>query len=292
MTDLSVSHHYTTAPDCRLHYVTAGDPNAQPIVLLHGWPQTWYEWRKIIPRVTDSYRIIAPDLRGLGDSDRPPTGYDKTTVAHDIRALVESLEHESIALVGHDWGMPVAYLYAALYRESVSALVMLDASLPGIDGQDDGTGLSLPNGAPVWHFGFHMTRDLPERLITGNERSYLTWFFRELAHNPGAISTDAIDEFVRCYSQPGALRAGFEYYRAAFTDAVDIASHAETPLDIPVLAYGGRRGFSETTKAVMDAVATSVQGGVIEECGHWIPEERPDFISSEILDFLESADWN
>lgn len=286
-----VTHHYATVNGVRLHYVTAGDPDAPPVVLLHGWPQTWYEWRRIIPGLAESYRVIAPDMRGLGDSERPMEGYDKATVAADVRALVEELGHDEAAVVGHDWGMPVAYLYAAANRDSVPALVTLDATLPGVETDGDADDLTLPNGAPVWHFGLHMTPNLPEELVDGNERVYLSWFYRELAHDPGAITDDDVDEYVRCYSAPGALRAGFNYYRRAFTDAGDVADHASDPLEMPVLAYGGRRGFAGATHATMEEVATDVRGGVVEDCGHWIPEERPEFLAEELLSFFRDAGW-
>ncbi|MFP4625076.1 MAG: alpha/beta fold hydrolase [Natronomonas sp.] len=285
-------HDYATVNDVRLHYVTAGDRDAPPVVLLHGWPQTWYEWRRIMPALATHYHVIAPDIRGLGDSERPIDGYDKTTIAADVRALLENLGHDEVAVVGHDWGMPVAYLYTAINRETVPGLATLEATLPGIDVDDDVDGLRLPNGAPIWHYGLHMTPDLPEALIDGNERLYLSWFYREIAHDPGAIGPEDVDEYVRCYSEPGALRAGFNYYRRAYTDAGDVREHAEEPLEMPVLAYGGRRGFGAATRATMETVATDVSGGVIDECGHWIPEERPEFLADELLSFFDDLEWS
>jgi len=284
-----VEHDHTRVDGVRLHHVTAGDPDDPAVVLLHGWPQTWYEWRRVIPALAADHHVVAPDLRGLGDSARPMEGYDKATVAADVHGLVESLGHQRAALVGHDWGMPTAYLYAAQYRDDVAALAALDASLPGIETETED--LTLSSGAPVWHYGLHMTPDLPETLVDGNERAYLSWFYRELASDPGAITEADVEEYVRCYSEPGALRAGFNYYREAATDAVDIAEHAADPLELPVLAYGGRRGFREATEAAMRQVATDVRGGVVEDCGHWIPEERPAFLREELTGFLADAGW-
>jgi pimeloyl-ACP methyl ester carboxylesterase len=289
----TVEHQYAYVGDVRLHYVTAGDESDPPVVLFHGWPQTWYEWRRVLPALAENHRVVAPDLRGLGDSTRPMEGYDKATVAGDVHALVEELGHDEIALVGHDWGMPTAYLYAAAHRDEVAALVTLDATLPGVDvGEDGESDLTLPNGAPIWHFGLHMTPNLPETLVEGNEREYLSWFYTQLAYDPGAITEDDVDEYVRCYSKPGALRAGFTYYRESTTDAVDVAEHAEEPLEMPVMAYGGRLGFAEATRATMEQVATDVRGGVVEQCGHWIPEERPAFLREELTTFLADVGWS
>jgi pimeloyl-ACP methyl ester carboxylesterase len=271
--------HATASIDgLQLHYVTAGD--GPPLVLLHGWPQTWYEWRHVIPDLAEDYTVIAPDLRGMGDSDKPVTGYDKDTVARDVRQLVHHLGFEQISLVGHDWGMPTAYAYAAQYRDEVDALAVMEAGLPGI--HDD-------EMKHTWHISFHSIQDLPERLVAGRERFYLKWFYRWGAHDPSAIGQDALDEYVRCYSAPGGLRGGFEYYRAYDTDAEHNQEHAEDPLEMPVLALGGEAGFRSIPITVMEAVATDVEGEIVERAGHWIPEERPDYVVDRLTTFLEDA---
>ena len=209
MADVALQHHTARVNDVMIHYVIAGQ--GEPVVLLHGWPQTWYEWRKIIPALAARYTVIAPDMRGIGDSSRPVSGYDKRTVADDIYQLVRKLGHEKIFLVGHDWGGPVAYAYAVAHPADVRKLVILDVGIPG-----KSTERAFPfRSGGVWHMQFHNVRDLPEALVAGRERIYLTWFYRT-AYNPTAIGEEDIDEYVRCYSAPGAMRAGFEYYRAVF----------------------------------------------------------------------------
>ena len=132
---------------------------------------------------------------------------------------------------------------------------------------------------------FHNVRDLPEALVTGRERIYLTWFYRT-AYNPTAITEADIDEYVRCYSAPGALRAGFEYYRAVFDDAEHNKDGPNNKLKMPVLALGGERGFGAIAKRSMEQLAENVRGGVIEKCGHWTPEERPEYLSEQLLAFF------
>jgi pimeloyl-ACP methyl ester carboxylesterase len=278
----SLQHHTAKANDVLLHYVISG--KGDPVVLLHGWPQTWYQWRKIIPALAERYTVIAPDMRGLGDSARPATGYDKRTIAEDIYQLVRQLGFERIFLVGHDWGGPVAYAYACAHPNDVRKLVILDVPIPGA-GLEHALAFR-PRMA--WHIPFHYVRDLPEALVSGRERTYLTWFYRT-AYNPTAIGEEDIDEYVRCYSAPGALRAGFEYYRAIFTDAEHNTENARTRLKMPVLALGGERGFGELTIKSMQRLAENVRGGVIECCAHWIPEERPEYLSEQLLAFFSET---
>jgi len=274
-----MEHHTTKVNDVLLHYVICG--KGDPVVLLHGWPQTWYQWRKVIPSLAQRYTVIAPDMRGLGDSAKPATGYDKRTIAQDIYGLVHQLGFERIFLVGHDWGGPVAYAYASAHPNDVRKLVILDVPIPGA-GLEHALAFR-PRMA--WHIPFHFVRDLPEALVAGRERTYLSWFYRT-AYNPSAISEEDIDEYVRCYSAPGALRAGFEYYRAIFTDAEHNTENARIQLKMPVLALGGERGFGELTIKSMQRLAENVRGGVIERCAHWIPEERPEYLTEQLLAFF------
>ena len=280
------THHFAEAGDVMLHYVTAG--SGYPVVLLHGWPQTWYEWRFVIPRLAERFTVIAPDLRGLGDSSRPLAGYDKRTVANDIWQLVNGkLGHSSFYLVGHDWGGPTAYALAASHPDAVKKLAIVDVVIPG-DGGD------FSQGGRRWHHQFHMTPDLPEALVSGRERIYLQWFYQTFAYRPGAIDDAALDEFARTYSQPGALRAGFNFYRAIGEDAKANAAQLATGfrLPMPVLAVGGGvsyphgRGRGPDVEASMRRVATDVRGHVIPECGHFVPEEAPEELSRLLLEFL------
>lgn len=281
MIDESIfKHHTATVGEVRLHYVTAGSGDA--VVLLHGWPQTWFEWRRIIPALAAKYTVVAPDLRGLGDSSKPQGGYDKRTVADDIYKLVQKLGFERIYLVGHDWGGPTAYAYAVAHPEDVRKLVILDVSIPNETWEK----FPMFNRRGTWHLTFHGVRDLPESLVAGRERTYLSWFYRSAAYNPGVITDYEIDEYVRCYSAPGGLRAGFEYYRAIPTDIAHNKEHAKTKLKMPVLALGGDRGFGQAPLLSMRELAENVRGGVIEHCGHWIVEEQTDYLIDQLTTFF------
>jgi pimeloyl-ACP methyl ester carboxylesterase len=279
-----VAHHTAALGEVRLHYVIAGEGDA--VVLLHGWPQTWYQWRKVIPRLSERYTVVAPDMRGLGDSSRPLGGYDKRTIARDVHELVIKLGFDRVFLVGHDWGGPVAYAYASAHPESVRRLVLVETSIPG-HGLDPAR----------WHILFHGVRDLPELLVAGREREYLSWFYRT-AHDPMAVDDDAVDEYVRCYSAPGAMRAAFEYYRAIWTDIADNKEHARSKLPMPVLAIEGdtpvtRPIPSPGQSATLEKrwphlrnLAEDVRGVDLVDCGHWVAEEQPERFLDELLAFF------
>lgn len=283
MTELR--HDYAKLSGVTLHYVTAG--SGDPVVLFHGWPQTWYMWRKIIPALAERYLVIAPDLRGLGDSTRPFQGYDKKTVAGDVRELVhDRLGLDRVLLVGHDWGGPVAFAYALAERERVRKLVLLDVPIPG-----DGTDVFW---AGRWHHPFHWIPDVPEALTAGRERIYLEHFYRNWGARHDAIEEEAIAEYVRAYSQPGAMRAGFSYYRATPQDVENTraALAAEGKLKAPVLSLAGTGGRGRGASVVLDSarrVAEDVRGGEVADAGHWLVEEQPNEVSRQILAFFEEA---
>ena len=230
------------------------------------------------------HRVTAPDRRGLGDSSRPAGGYDKRTVAQDIWQLLrDHLQHDRFFLVGHDWGGPVAYALAAAHPEAVRRLVILDVVIPG-DGAE-----SFSQGGRRWHHAFHQTLDLPEALTQGRERIYLTWFYRTFGYRPDAIEEADMTEYLRTYTLPGAMRAGFAYYRALPRDIADNqATVARFKLPMPVLALRGAkgRGRGREVEDSLRRVASDVRGEVVAQCGHWIPEEQPEYLSERLLAFF------
>jgi pimeloyl-ACP methyl ester carboxylesterase len=285
---MELEHFYVRLSHATLHYVAAGAGPA--VVLLHGWPQSCHEWRRVIPLLADRYRVIAPDLRGLGDSSRPLEGYDKKTVAADVwELLADHLRPAPFHLVGHDWGGPVAFALAAAHPGSVRTLTLLDVTVPGI-------GPDVSQGGRRWHHAFHMTPDLPEALIAGRERDYLGWFYREFSYVPDAITPADVDEYLRTYTQPGALRAGFAYYRNLPRDVTDNRAllGAGFRLRMPVLALGGgrteSRGRAREPEESLRLIADDVTGGVIPDSGHFIPEEQPHALAAALLAFFARAE--
>lgn len=272
-------------PQLRLHFVTAGE-GKRTVVLLHGFPQTWWEWRCVIPDLVNAgFRVVAPDYRGAGHSWRPHVGYDKRTMARDIHLLLrQHLRIEnSVVLVGHDIGLMIAYAYAQAYRDEVSRLVVVDAPLPGTTVFD-----RLRADPRVWHFAFHGARDVPELLVAGRERQYLQAFFNARIFNTEAISENDLDIYASAYSAPGVMSAGFELYRSFDRDADDNrdALRRNGKLTIPVLAVGGATSTSgPLVEEMMHEVAEDVTGLRISGAAHWIPEENPTAFASGLLEF-------
>lgn len=277
---IELKHGECDLGDVRLHYVRAGQ--GPTVVLLHGWPQTWLAWREVIARLAASgFDVIAVDLRGAGGSSKPADSYDSNTVASDIHRLMEKLGVASYHIVGHDNGGRIAYAVAANYRGEVKSLVFLESKVLGIQRESD-------VHDEYWHFGFHQMPGLPEAVLIGKEREYLGWFFG-LTVKPGAIKPEDIDAYVAAYKQPGAMEAGLAYYRAFPATGAQSRELSKQALTIPVLAYGGSASMGTGPYESMRLVAQHVNGGVIDECGHWIPEEKPEWLADQLIHFFHTV---
>ncbi len=282
-------HRFETVGGVRLHYVTGGKPDGDVVVLLAGFPESWFAWRKLMPLLATAYKIVAPDLPGQGDSDRPLGGYDTQTLATRVHELLQQLGIGQYALVAHDVGAWVAYPYAALFGDEVRRLVLMDAGIPGI---------TLPEALPTapdrawrtWHFAFHSLPDLPEMLIAGREPAYLDWFLRRKTANPETFSDADIAEYLRTFVKDGGLRAGLAYYRAATLSAQQNRElSAKAKLQMPVLALGSDQGSIADMASPLKAFAEDVHGAVIANCGHFLPEEQPAAVAGELIAFLGAS---
>ncbi|MFI1487860.1 alpha/beta fold hydrolase [Streptomyces sp. NPDC020747] len=274
-----------TVNETSLHYRTAGSGPA--LVLLHGVPKTGYHWRHLVPKLTDQYTVVVPDLRGLGDSSRPADGYDSATMSDDIAALMAQLGHASYSMMGEDWGAVIGYQLAARHRDHVNALVFCEALFPGF-GFEDHTALTHENvssGMHLWHLGFYFQPDVPEMLIAGHERELITYMIKYERSHPDTATPDAVDEYVRCYSMPGGIRAMLAIYRAMLVDAEQNRLASQRKLDIPVLALGGSAFIGDRNEAQMRLMAHGVTGHVFN-AGHDLAEEIPDEVADVVLPFL------
>ena len=278
----TLDHHHADLGDVRLHYVTAG--SGFPVVLLHGWPQSWYEWRLVMPGLAERFRVIAPDLRGLGNSSRPAGGYDKKTVGGDIWRLAnEVLGISEFHLVGHDWGGPTAYAVAAAHPEAVRKLAILDVTIPG-DGSPN-----ISQGGPA--VAPCVSPDARLARGSGNRpRGYLPRLvLPHLRRSAGCHSGCRYRGVFAGVSAAGCVAGGFSYYRAIPEDIADnAATAARFKLPMPVLALGGDRSWGRGLEVVesLRRLAVDVSGGVVENCGHWMPEEQPAELLRRLLAFL------
>jgi pimeloyl-ACP methyl ester carboxylesterase len=228
------------------------------------------------------HRVIAVDTRGMGDSERPESGYDTETVANDLSDLMRRLGIDHYSVIGHDVGMSIAYPLAAIHSETIDKLVVTEALIPGITPWPP---MQLPPdaNAGLTQFMFNQLRDLPEFLVAGREGPYMRWVVDHLAYRPDRV---AVDEYVRAYSLPGAMKAGFAYYRAIPQTVQQNQELRKTKLAMPVLAIGGVMGAGKTTIDTMKLVSDQVQGAIIEDCGHYTPEECPEQFLKHVKPFL------
>ncbi|MFF3501619.1 alpha/beta fold hydrolase [Streptomyces sp. NPDC003247] len=268
----------------RLHYTRAG--SGPLLVLLHGWPQTSLCWRPVLGELAATHTVVAPDLRGYGLSDKPATGYDKRQMASDIAELVRHLGFERAAVVGHDRGARVAHRWALDRPDQVERLTVLDV----VPTREMFRRLDASVAAGYWHWLFHLQPDLPELLVGSNVRAYLEYFFERWTYNRHGLAPDAVDAYVRAASRPGALRAGFDDYRAQERDLAldDEDATAGRRLTMPVLALWGSAGLPARLPSldIWRQYADDVTAAEIPECGHFIPEERPDALLAHLRTFL------
>jgi pimeloyl-ACP methyl ester carboxylesterase len=283
-------HGTASVNGVNLHYVEGG--RGAPVLLLPGWPQSWYAWRYVMPLLVEAgRRVVTLDPRGMGDSGRPTSGYDLQTVAADVHGVVEALrlaEDGPLDVVGHDVGAWIGYAYAAGWPEDVKRLAVFDSALPGITPPPPAGIASDEMNLKTWHFPFNRLPDLPEILLQGREREFLTWLFRGKSVRSWAITPADLDEYVRVNSAPGAVRAALSYYRHQFSQQglEQSRQRAARKLDIPVLALGAESGVGTMLLDTMKLVAHDVRGGVFKDCGHYMPEEAPRTVVRQLQAFM------
>ncbi|HTD22392.1 MAG TPA: alpha/beta hydrolase [Terriglobales bacterium] len=262
----------------RLHYLVAG--TGDPVVLLHGYAETSHMWRPLMAKLASTHTVIAPDLRGAGQSATPADGYTKAAMAQDIHALVRKLGYEHIQIVGHDIGLMVAYAYAAQYPSEVDRIALMDAFLPGVGNWRD-----VWLMRDLWHFHFY--GKTPLALVHGRERIYFEHFWNDFAANPKhSVPERDRKIYAKAYGRPGGMRAGFEYFRAFEQDAKDFAGFAQTRLPMPMLVLTGEKASGDFLIQQGRLVATNVEGVVVRNSGHWLMEEAPDQVIPKLVEFL------
>ncbi len=283
----TVKHHTIKVNGIRMHVAEAG--KGPPVVLLHGYPETWFAWRHQWPDLARDYHVIMPDLRGYGDTDKPDTGYDKRNMAEDIRQVVAHFGYDRIALVGHDRGARVATRFAKDNRAMVDRLAVFD----NIPTRVVFNATDAKLAKMYWFFYFQQVPHLPEALIQGREDIFLRHFFTTWCYNPGAIDEAAVAEYVRAYAQPGALRGAFNDYRAGPADLAQDIEDADALIECPVLALWGADfdlvGKQFDVLEVWKGMAKNVRGIAVPECGHLPQEEQPARVNHELREFL--AGW-
>ncbi len=285
---MELEHRMARVNGIRMHYVIGGE--GPPVVFLHGWPQTWYMWRHVLGPLGERFTVIAPDVRGYGLSDKPRGGYDKRTMAADVRALVQHLGHRDIALVGHDRGARIGHRYGLDHPAEVSHLAVLDIVPTRAVFRD----LDHVIARGYWHWLFHMQPDLPELLTSDNVDTYLRYFFERWTYDRHALE-EAVPVYVQAFKRPGALRAGFDDYRATFPQDMEDderSARQGAKLQMPLLVLWGEAGLTGKLPVleIWRSYAADVRGEPIPDCGHFLAEEAPRPVIAKLLDFLRVED--
>jgi len=273
-----IQDRFATVDGLKIHYLIAG--KGESVILLHGFAQTSRMWRPLMAELAKTRTVIAPDLRGFGQSSKPTGGYDKKTMAQDVHKLAASLGFKRESIVGHDIGLMVAYAYAAQYPSEVDRIALMDAFLPGVG---DWTTVWLLRD--LWHFHFY--GETPLKLVTGRERIYLEHFWNDFAADRRHSVSEADRRFyAAAYAQPGAIPAGFEVFRAFEQDAKDFAQFAQTKLTMPMLVLTGEKASGNFLIEQARLVDDDVQGVVVKGSGHWLMEEATGQVIPQLVAFI------
>jgi pimeloyl-ACP methyl ester carboxylesterase len=279
-TDTFTSRYVDTG-DVRLHAVIGGE--GPPLLLVHGWPETWYAWRMVMPALARDFEVIAVDQRGIGLSDKPADGYDSGTLAGDLVALMDALGHQRFSVVGHDAGFAIGYALAADHPDRVDRVAL--AEIPGPPEPSHSPPLFVPEplNNRIWHLSFNRVDKLPEQLITGRE---YVFFGYEFANQGGHLADEVIDYYVGLVSNPDALRGSLGWYRAFDATLAQNAQRKSRPLTMPVLAIGGAASWGDRVGEAMKPLADDVRSVVIASAGHWVAEEAPEEMLAALTAFL------
>lgn len=262
-----------------LRYVRGGTGPA--VILIHGFPQDWSEFRRIMPRLAKKFTVVAVDLRGVGGSSPATSGYDKANLAEDIRQLARQLKLESVYVAGHDIGGMVAYAFVRRFPAFARGVMILDVPLPGIEGWNEVKANPL-----VWHFGFHQTPSLPEKLIAGRQALYFReGFFNRFTLNKKAVTETDVIRYANSYAAPEKMRAGLEFYRA-FPDDEKFNSAQQNAIEVPIVLAGADNGMAEINQRIAESLrkhgCANVATEIIENSGHYVAEEQPEIVAELI----------
>lgn len=271
-------HHTCQVGDLTVHTVEEG--HGPVVVLLAGWPQTWYAWRRVIPLLSSDHHVIALELKGQGETSLAlDSDFSIEAVSAEVEAFLQERQIDTFTLVGHDVGAWVAYAYSILFPHRLTSTLLLDAALIGLAP----TEAYMPRpGSRTWQFHFHAMDDMPELLTAGREADYLGWYFRTKSAVDGAMTPEAVKHYVAAYTRPGAMTAGFNYYRAVEKNRAFAEAHRQHRFNRPLVVYGGEHATGENFLRSLQACDPAVTGGMLPGCGHYLPEEAPDAVAELI----------
>jgi pimeloyl-ACP methyl ester carboxylesterase len=281
-----ISHHRSRVNGTELHYVAAGT-SGSPILLVHGFPETWWTFRKVIPLLATKHRVFAVDLRGFGDSANAPGDHDSKVLAEDLHHLIADIGVGPVHLTGQDISGATVFRLAVTHPEDVLSFTAIEMGLAGFGLE----GLADVTHGGAWHIGFLAAPGIPEMLLAGREREFLGQFaFPTMCATPEAISKGDVDEFVRTYSRADGWRGAIGLYQSMLKEGAEIKALAEKPgLNLPVLAVGAGGG-AFTVGTMSKAAGTQVRSVQLDGVGHYVAMEAPERLSKALLEFVTSVD--
>lgn len=279
------------AGDIELACLDAGD--GPPLVCIHGWPQHSWCWRRLAARLVERYRVIAPDLRGFGDSPIAASGFDKKTLAGDVAALIETLDVSPCVVVGHDWGAPIAYRLALDFPKHVRALVIMNGRMPLVASH---TSLIYEPrlSAERWYFHFNRLPDLPETLIGAAMRPFFDYMLTHWSAGERVFDDEDLDEIVRVNARPDGLKAGLGLYRTAMeADAAHWREHEGARIEVPNLVLWGTRDPVLTVDYLegLEIITPDLEIHRNDAAGHFVQEQAPAWCAERMFDFLGRHTW-
>jgi pimeloyl-ACP methyl ester carboxylesterase len=276
--DARIESRFAEVNGIRMHYLVAG--KGDPVILMHGYAQNSHMWRPTMRELAKTHLVVAPDLRGFGETTKAESGYDKKSMAVDVHELAKKLGIGKAGIAGHDIGLMVTYAYAAQYPDDVTRIVLLDAFIPGVG---DTTNLFLLKD--LWHFHFY--GPTPLALVKGRERIYFEHFWNDFAADGKKSVSEADRQFyAKKYAQPGAMKAGMEVFRNFDQDAKDNAVFAKARLRMPMLVLGGEKSGGDFLITQGKMVADNVEGVLIVGSGHWLVDEAPGQVIPKLVEFF------
>lgn len=283
-----IRHRMVEAEGIPIHVAEAGSATNPAVLFLHGWPESWASFEELLPLMADKTHAIAIDLPGIGESPTPPSANDKRTIAKYVRGVIEALGLRDVTLVGHDVGGIIAYAYLRVYPGELEAAVLMNIAVPGVDPWN-----AVKSDKRIWHFSFHAVPELPEKMVSGREKTYFEWFYNILSATPTSLSARTRDEFVKAYLRPDALRTGFDWYRAFPQDEKDANAYSSEAVHTPLLYVRGEKDMGATADAYVEGMRAAgvrdVRGVTIPGAGHFAPSESPAEVARALKTFMGLA---
>jgi pimeloyl-ACP methyl ester carboxylesterase len=267
-----------------IHVVEGGAADLPAVLFLHGWPEDWTAFERIMTLLAERAHVVAIDLPGIGGSATPPSANDKLTLARYVRGVIEMLELRDVTLVGHDVGGMITYAYLRAYPGELARAVIMNTAIPGVAPWDD-----VKRNPRIWHFAFHAVPELPETLVAGREAAYFDFFYDAIAARPGAVAVSAREAYIEAYSRSEALHTGFEWYRAFPRDEADNGAATPEQVQTPILYLRGeyeRGDVEEYLRGLRAAGVRDIRGTIVAGSGHFPPNERPDDVAALLREFM------